>query len=183
MVRRALLVTFTVATLLLVRTAFADTPTRIAFEVDETFQSGFLTQRCGIPVWVHREGSGTTTLFYDNAGALIREIDTFPAGIRWTYYAPSTGKSFTEVIHSPVMILFPDGTDVGALAIVIFNGVVRTSGPGSPRNVGRQVLEAVVTGSDADGVPFIEPVNVTSEAGQFDVLPVAQARCALLTDP
>ena len=53
---------------------------RISFAIDETFQSGFLTSRCGTPVWVHVQGTGTMLLFYDNSGQLIREMEVMPGG-------------------------------------------------------------------------------------------------------
>lgn len=102
-----------------------------------TFPSEFLTALCGIPVSIHLQGGGTTTLFYDQNGTrVIRELDTLAEGLTTTIFSPidagGTGKSFTDVTHSPATFLYPEGTEIGDPAIVILNGVQRTSGAGKP---------------------------------------------------
>lgn len=186
--RRALRAVSSVATLLLiVAPATAASPTRIPFEIDETFPSGSLTAVCGVPVWVHVEGGGTTTLFHDQSGQVSRELDTLAEGARTTIFSPldagGTGKSFTDVTHSPATFLYPQGTDIGDPATVIINGVQRTSGPGNPRIVGHEVFQGVIIGFTPDGVPIVDTVAIISQAGQFDVAAVLQARCAALIDP
>lgn len=167
--------------------AAAMPPTRISFEFDVTFPSDFLTDACGIPVWVHEQGAGTTTLHYDSDGQLVRELDTLAPGVTVTIFSPvelgGTGMSFTDVTHAPSTFLYADGTDIGDTAIVILNGVQRTSGPGNPRLVGRQVYEGVIIDFTPEGVPVVDPVNLISESGQFDVAAVLQARCAALSGP
>jgi len=186
MQRPALLAGLTLATLLLSATSVcANSPTRISFEIDETFPNDFLTAVCNVPVWVHVEGAGTTTLFHDASSTqLIREFDILPGGLTTTIYSPvqlgGTGKSFTEVTQSPATFLYPDGTDVGDPAFVILNGVQRTSGPGNPRIVGYQVFEAIIIGVTPDGVPIADPVALLFQAGQFDLGAVLEARCELL---
>jgi hypothetical protein len=64
---------------------------------------------------------------------------------------------------------------------VILNGVQRTSEPGNPRLVGRQVYEGVIIDFTPEGVPVVDPVNLISESGQFDAAAVLQARCAALS--
>lgn len=167
--------------------AAAMPPTRIFFEFDETFPSDFLTDACGIPVWIHEQGAGTTTLHYDGNGQLVRELDSLAPGATATIFSPielgGTGMSFTDVTHAPSTFLYADGTDIGDTAIVILNGVQRTSGPGNPRLVGRQVYEGVIIDFTPDGVPVVDPVNLISESGQFDAAAVLQARCAALSSP
>src|SRR5437867_1620910 len=88
------------ATLLLfVAPVTAAPPTRIPFELDVTLPSGFLTAACGIPVYVHLQGGGTTTLYYDKSGTrVVRELDTLAEGLTTTIFSPveqgGTGKSF-----------------------------------------------------------------------------------------
>jgi len=184
--RPSLFAGVTMATLLLSATSVcATSPTRISFEIDETFPNDFLTAVCNLPVWIHVEGAGTTTLFHDaSATEVIREFDILPGGLTTTIYSPvqlgGTGKSFTDVTQSPTTFLYPDGTDVGDPAFVILNGVQRTSGPGNPRIVGHQVFEAVIIGVTLDGVPIADPVALLFQAGQFDLGAVLEARCALL---
>jgi hypothetical protein len=135
-------------------------------------------------VFTTKQGTGTATLFYDNSGGLVREIDVMPGGLRSTYYAPQTGKSFTETIHTPIIWLFPDGAYEGAFALRIVHGVQLTAGPlGTALVVGREVDEAIVTGISLDGIPELDVGNAISLAGQFDIEALIDARCALLTDP
>jgi hypothetical protein len=184
---RSTLIAAATQALFLAAPVLAAPPTRIPLELDETFQSRFLSNACGVPVWVHIEGTGTITLFYSRNGALIRELQTYPQGVTSTYYSPvelgGTGKSLTQVIHSPITILYPDGTEIGDPAIAIYNGVQLTAGPGNARIVGHEVREAVIVGFTPEGTPLIEEGEAITQAGQFDVAPVVEARCELLTDP
>jgi hypothetical protein len=169
-------------------TVAAAPPTRIPFTVDATFPSDVLTALCGIPVSVHLQGGGTTTLFYDRSGThVIRELDTLAEGATTTIFSPidagGTGKSFTEVTHSPATFLYPEGTEIGDPAIVMINGVQRTSGPGNPRIVGHEVDQGVIIDFTPDGVPVVDTVALISQSGQFDTAAVLQARCATLTGP
>ena len=164
----------------------AAAPTRIQFELDVTFPSDVLTGLCGIPVFIHLQGGGTTTLYYDKTGTqLIRESDTLPAGIVTTIFSPveegGTGKSFTDVTHGPAVFEYPEGTELGAPAIVNLYGVQRTSGPGNPRLVGREVYDGVIIDFTPDGVPVVDTVALISQSGQFDVAAVLQARCAAIS--
>lgn len=174
--------------LLLIAPASAAPPTRIQFEFDETFPSGFLTALCGIPVYAHVQGAGTTTLYYDKSGTkVVRELDTLAEGLTTTIFSPvelgGTGKFFTDVTHAPSMFLYPEGSGIGDPAIVILNGVQRTSGPGNPRIVGHEVDEGVIIGYTPEGVPIVDIVALISQSGQFDLTAVLEARCAALTDP
>jgi hypothetical protein len=168
---------------LAVGSATAVPPTRVDFEVDETFPSDFLSVVCGTDVFVHVQGTGTTSLYYDRNGNLQREFDRLSAGFTSTIFAPDTGKSFSEVLHNTSTFLYPDGTEVGDTAIVITNGVQRTSGPGDPRIVGHQVLEGVIIGYTAELVPIVDPVLLVQASGQFDLEAVIAARCDALTGP
>lgn len=187
MERRILFFATGLATLLFVAPVTAARPTHIPFEFDETFPSGLLTALCGIPVYVHAQGAGTTTLYYDQSGTqVIRELDTLAEGVTTTIFSPveqgGTGKSFTDVTHAPTTFVYPEGTEIGDPAIVIFNGVQRTSGPGNPRLVGHEVYDGVIIDYTPDGVPIVDTVALISQSGQFDVIAVLQARCAALTN-
>ena len=188
MQRRALVSVTALATLLLLNThATSAPPTRIDFAFDEIFPSPFLTDFCGFPVLVHVQGAGTTTLHYDQDGKLVRELDTLAQGATTTIFSPvglgGTGKSFSDETHAPSTFLYPNGAEIGDTAIVILNGVQRTSGPGNPRIVGRESYEGVIIDYTPDGVPVVDPMVLTSQHGQFDLEAVLQARCVALTGP
>lgn len=176
------------ALVLFVNSVNAVQPTRIPFEVDVTFPSERLTALCGIPVSIHLQGSGTTTLFYNQSGTrVIRELDTLAGGATITIFSPidagGTGKSFTDVTHSPATFLYPEGTEIGDPAIVILNGVQLTSGPGSSRIVGHEVEEGIIVGFTPEGIPVVDTVATISQSGQFDLDAVLQARCTKLSSP
>lgn len=184
--QRAFVSVTALATLLLVSThATSVPPTRVGFAFDEIFPSEFLTAFCGFPVFVHVQGAGTTTLHYDQDENLVRELDTLAAGATTTIFSPvelgGTGESFTDEAHAPSTFLYPNGTDIGDTAIVILNGVQRTSGPGNPRIVGRESYEGVIIDYTPDGVPVVDPMVLTSQHGQFDLEAVLEARCDALT--
>lgn len=183
--RAASAAVFAAASLMLSSPAAADQPTRIDFTFDLTIPSETLTELCGVPVYIHQSGSGTSTLFSDRSGDLVRELDTLAAGLTTTVFSPieegGTGESFTEVTHQPSTFAYPEGTDLGAPVIISLFGVQRTSGPGGPRIVGRQVLEGVIIGYTDDGVPIADVVGVLSMSGQFDIDAVLAERCDLLT--
>jgi hypothetical protein len=174
------------ATLLLfVASVTAAPPTRFPFEVDETFPGAFLTGLCGFPVYVHVQGSGITTLYYDESGTqVVREIDTLAEGLTTTIFSPlelgGTGKSFTEVMRAPGIFQYPEGTEIGDLAILVVNGVQLTSGPGNPRLVGHEVYEGEIIGYTPEGIPLVDITALISQSGQFDVDAVLTARCAAL---
>jgi hypothetical protein len=172
------------AVLLLVTTAAAAPPTRLDFEDDETFPS-FFTDLCGVPVFLHIEGSGTNTLFYDQDGNVIRELDTIPGGLEFTLFSPEeaggTGKSLSFSLYGTVTFRYPEGIDVGDPATVTIVGA-EGQAAGGPARAGRQVFHGVIIGYTADGVPIVEPVTLISESGvSRDPAVVIAERCAILT--
>lgn len=182
MMKRCALYCAILGTLLLGR-ADASPPTRIPFEFDDTFHSGFLSRTCGIPVYVHTQGAGIITLFYDAMGAqIIREIDTLPNGATTTYFSPDTGRSLTQVVHTPVTYVYLGGTDIGDPVIAITNGVQFTSGTGNPRVVGHEMRDGAIVELTPEGFPIVELFDAVSQSGQFDINAVVRARCAILTD-
>jgi hypothetical protein len=154
-------------------------------EVDATFQSQFWSNTCGVPVFIHQEGTLTFRLFPDSN--VIHEVDTFP-GFTITVFSPveegGTGKSFTYLLPAPVRILYPEGTDLGDPGIIIITGAIDFAAPGGPVIAGRQVLEGVIVDYTPEGIPFVDPVEELSTSGHFPEFEAfAAARCAFLTDP
>jgi hypothetical protein len=87
-----------------------------------------LTAACGFPVIVSLEGGIHIMLRTDKNGVL-HELDTFSD---WsiTYTAPSQGTSFSFKF-GPATFVYPEGTAVGAPAIITLRGV-NTHFPGFP---------------------------------------------------
>ena len=187
--RLALLVAVAATTLsLLASEGTASPPTRISFDIDDTFPSPFLSAVCGVPVEIRTQGRVTVTLYHDKSETVVKEIDTTPGGVTVTRSSPAsepggTGKSFTTVEHATLRTLYPEGNSVGDPAILIVTGLQRVAGPGAARFVGRQVFDGEIIGVTPEGIPIAEPVELVSESGQFSAPDFFQAICDRLTDP
>ena len=113
--RRALFVATATILSLVASEGTASPPTRVSFDVDDTFPSPFLSAVCGIPVHVRQQGRVIVTLYRDKTGTqVVKEIDTVPGGVTVTRSSPAsepggTGKSFTTVEHTAFKTLYPRG--------------------------------------------------------------------------
>jgi len=143
---------------------------------DDTFLAMGATRLCHFEVWVHVEGDFHFTLFYDNAGNIVREVDTFPS-FRVTVYAPSTGKSYTSARPAVLHTTYTDGASIGSAAIAAEVGLFEKI-DGIAMVGGRFVYEAVVVDYDDAGVPLIRFVSEISTSGPQANIPVA--RCAAM---
>ena len=93
-------------------------------------------------MFVHLEGNANATLFYDKNGTLIREIDVNQS-LTATFFAPSTGESFSYPSAGPFIQEYVDGGAVGSPVIATLAGFLRGTGS-TPPNAGRIVFDAVV---------------------------------------
>jgi hypothetical protein len=166
--------------------AGADPPTRLTFEVDVTFPSPLWSSVCGVPVFVRQQFTATATLFVDGDGSVISEIDTTP-GSRFTYFSPveagGTGRSFTYGGAAVLRTVYPEGAELGAPAILYFNGIQGFAAPGQPA-AGHDVYLGEVAFVTPDGIPVTDIVAPIADAGHFpDFATFAEARCGYLTAP
>jgi hypothetical protein len=169
-----------IATMLFTATAPAAPPRRFSFAIDDTFPSSFLSLVCGFDVFIHLEGTANAKLFFDRNGTLIREIDTQP-NLRITFFAPSTGKSFTYPVAGAFIQDYSGGSAVGDPVIATLTGVLDGTGS-TPPDAGRLVINAVVIDISPEGIPVVDFVSEISASGHFNE-DVAAARCATLSDP
>jgi hypothetical protein len=165
--------------------ATAGPPVSSTEHVDFTFQSQFWSDTCGVPVFIHQEGTVTVRLVTDSN--VIHEVDTFP-GWTVTVFSPieegGTGKSFTYLQPYPIHFLYPEGTDIGDPGIGIFTGALDFAAPGGPVIAGRQVLEGIIFDYTPEGIPIVDFSQELSTSGHFPEFEAfAAARCAFLTDP
>jgi hypothetical protein len=177
--RRMALLLGLVASLLFAATGAAAPPTRITFAFDDTFPS-FLSAVCGFDVFVHLEGTATSTLFFDPTGTLNREIDTQPS-LTITFSAPSTGKSFSYPAAGAFIQDYSNGGVVGSPAIATVTGVLNGTGSTAP-NAGKLVFNAVVVATTPEGIPVVDFTSEISTSGHFND-DLAAARCAALSGP
>lgn len=156
--------------------AAAEQPLQERFHVDNDIRLGAASAVCGFEVRGHFEGDRHFTVFYDNTGAIVREVDTFPS-LTLTVYAPSTGKSYTSVSPAVLITYYTDGAAIGSHATAFTAGLAERI-PGVDMNGGRFVFDAVVIGYDEAGVPLIRFVAEISSVGPDYDTTIAAARCA-----
>ena len=108
---------------------------------------------CGYEVTVTLTGTGSATLVYNDAGLIIREVDTEPAArITWS----GNGRSFSYPTSSQIFVTsYPEGATIGAPAQTISTGFYGKA-PGSIPNAGPDVLLGHVVAFSAEGVPIVE---------------------------
>jgi hypothetical protein len=152
------------------RVAGAVPPEHSVEHVDETFT---IEDECDFPVVVHVEGDVRHTVFFDQAGNVVRELEVFPR-FRVTFTNPETGKSISTVSPSVVHVTInPDGSAV--VAVTGLSGhLIVGGGPPLAADVGRIVF--FFSG------PEDEEPDIIFQAGQFNMGPFPQL-CDVLADP
>jgi len=156
-------------------TATADPPLQFWRHSDFTFRTAGASAVCGFDVFVHIEGGGRATLFYDTNGTIQREVDSAP-NLKVTIFAPSTGKSFTYAFAGALLTTYNDGGVVGSTGIAVATGIDQRY-PGAGVNAGRTVWEVEVFEIDEAGIPITDFVSVISETGSDLNSSIAVARC------
>ena len=143
----------------------ADAPLHLRRFVDFTTHRPELSELCGFDVYRRLEGPVDITLFSNDEGDPLHEIDTSPSAVV-TYFAPVTGRSVsfpgTGTLNTDY---YPDGTAIASVDGILT--LVHVPASGSPLliNNGRLVFTAVVTGT-ADGVPIIsDPIEILFVSG------------------
>ena len=146
-----------------------------------SFRDNALSDACGFDVFDVFAGNINVTLFYDQSGTLIREIDTFPA-TTIGFAAPSTGKSIVSASPAVGHIDYTGGAAVGTPAVLTITGLQLMVQPGVMLT-GRQVFDTTVVDITPEGIPVTPPMNLISQSGNFfsgDTTPLV---CAALSGP
>jgi hypothetical protein len=135
------------------------------------------TARCGFDIFADAEGRSHYIVFYDNAGAIVSEVDVFPA-LKITVYAPSTGKSYTTVSPAVLHTYYTEGARIGSVATGELTGLLEKVDD-IQMDSGRLVFLSHVVGYDGAGVPLIggAPTVISSVGPNLDTPPIGQARC------
>jgi hypothetical protein len=137
--------------------------------VDETFP----IDACSFTVLFHIEGDVRHTVFFDQAGNVVGELEVFP-GFQVTFTNAETGKSISTVSPSVShATINPDGSAV--VAITGLSGhLIVGGGPPQASDVGRIVFFF-------SGPEDQEP-DIIFQAGNFNMGPFPQL-CDVLADP
>ena len=163
--RHLVMLALAAAALVSAGTATANAPIRATTTLDNvTFQDGFLTTACNLPVYLTLNGTIKATLFLDNNGNVVREVDTQPGGTL-TYSSGHASISFPFSIISHTD--YSAGTSVGSPVTITLTGNIGSFtgivGPGT----GRLVLSGDVFAVDSNGVPLTEFTGLVSMSGNF----------------
>jgi hypothetical protein len=150
-------------------------PLREWLHQDVTVRLGVASAVCGFDVFGHFEGDVHFTVFYDQNGSIVSEIDTFPS-FKATVYAPSTGKSYTSASPAVLHTQYTDGAAIGSTATAEVTGLLEKF-DGVNMEGGRLVFEGVVVGIDPAGVPLIRFVREISSSGPHIDTVIGVARC------
>ena len=162
--------------------AWATPPTHFHhLPFNSSFLDGPLSAACGFDVFDVFAGPADVTLFYDQSGTLIREIDTFPT-TTFSFAAPSTGKSIGSRSPAVGIADYTGGGAVGTPAIVSLTGLQLMLQPGVIFT-GRQMFDAVVVDHSPEGIPITIFTNLISQSGNFFSGDIAPLVCAALSGP
>jgi hypothetical protein len=176
--RRALVLAISAVVMLLFGTsAAASPPLRDWGHYDDTVRLAGASNACGFDIFGHFVGDFHFTVFYDNAGNIVREVDTFPSA-KLTIFAPSTGRSYTSANPAVLHTTYTNGAAIGSTAIASLTGLLEKVG-NVDMDSGRVVFEGVVDHYE-NGVPFINFVSLISTSGPDLDAFVGVQRCAAM---
>jgi hypothetical protein len=71
---------------------------QVDIHLDDHFQSEFLSEACGVDVFIDVVGDLKVTLVYNQSGLVVRQTEKVGGGT-FTYRSPDTGKSFSFPIQ------------------------------------------------------------------------------------
>jgi|SRR6267143_93963 len=157
--------------------ASADQPLQVRRHVDADVPANAASRICGFEIRAHFVGDANITLFYDNDGNIVREVDTFPS---WnvTVYRPGTDQAYSSASPQVLHFQYTNGAAIGSTVTVEATGLLEKI-PGIGMESGREVFESVVTGYDAVGVPLTRFVREISSSGpDLPLQPFGRNRCA-----
>ena len=142
--------------------ANAPRPVHLQNVIDESesFQSDFLSNACGFDVTITISRAIDVTLIYNDAGLVVREIDTTPAG---TVTFSSTYGSFSFPSALTGIFTYPGGATLGSTANITFSGLSGHVPGFTASNAGIEiVVNALVVGFSPEGIPDAEATDETS---------------------
>ena len=155
-----------------------------AIDISNSFQSPLLSEACGFPVTVTATGAVDVTLIYNDAGLVVRHIETTPAATT-TFSSPYGSFSFPQAVTG--VFTYPGGATLGSTANFTSSGLLRFGlVPGfGVSNAGIDIVaNAVVVGFTPEGIPiveFTESTVVISHGNRNSDEEIFNAICAALS--
>lgn len=156
------------------------TARQVHITLDDHFQDDFLTEQCGVDVFIDVVGDLQVTLVYNRSGLIVREIDRAGGG-RVTYSSPDTGNSFSFPIQ-PSQWDYGSGAVVGSPVVVSFTGLMGHVPGFIDSDAGLFRFLGIVEGFDEFGIPEVEFQEVIADRGNRNSGDeIVAAICAELT--
>jgi hypothetical protein len=180
--KRLLVVGVTVTATLLAMSsgARAAAPRIETIDVNVSVVDTYFTQRCGFEVRFFNVGTFRSTLFVDETGTIVREIDTYP-GDNAGWSSPASGRSIVFPNGAVLITEYPNGTALGGAATTTGHGL-SAKVPGIAADAGTAVFAGHVAFIDADGVPIVSFDRLISTNGHSSDPAVFEAAvCAALS--
>ena len=184
MIGRAVACGLAVAALLSASSAArADGPEHYSFDASFSFLHPYLSQRCGTPVVWSKTGTDHATVWRNDAGVVVRELDYSPAS-KITISAPLLGTSFTAVRSTLSTWDYGAGARLGSEVTITQHGLLGNVPGHMAAEAGTTTIITTVTGFTPEGSPMANPhegtiVRQTGNPVDPDV--EAAAVCAALT--
>ena len=167
---------------LLMAASSSATARQVHVTIDNHFQDPFLTEACGVDVFVDVVADLQVTLVYNSDGLVVREIDRAGGGTV-TYRSPDTGKSFSFAFQ-PSQWDYGSGAVVGSTATVSFTGLFGHVPGRLSSEAGLFRFLGIVTGFSEEGIPEVEFQEVIADRGnRHSGEEIVAAICEELTDP
>ena len=147
-------------------------------DLSTEFVSPFLSDACGFPVTSTTENVADVTLFYDENGLIIREIQRSPGG-RSTL--SGNGNSITFSLPRVQVFTYPSGATIGAPASGKFLGADGHV-PGIGATAGQYEVTGTVTGFTPEGLPIVTVENQEFHGNEPSPATIIAAICGALED-
>jgi hypothetical protein len=160
----------------------ASGPDRVTVDISESQTSASLSEACGTEVVVTVSGTQEITLWRNEEGLVVRELDRTP-GAFITWSAPETGQSTKTRADLVSTWDYGDGAVLGGPVTFEFHGMrFHLPGSGTGTYAWREVSEGDVDGFDPGGVPAVDDGTLVSLVGHVpEDFDFAEAVCGLLT--
>jgi hypothetical protein len=171
--------------ILVVLALFVAAPTgatarQVHITINDSFQDDFLTEQCGVDVFIDVVGDLQVTLVYNRSGLIVREIDRAGGG-RITYRSPETGNAFSFPIQ-PSQWDYGSGAVLGSPVVVSFTGLMGHVPGFIDSDAGLFRFLGIVEGFDEFGIPEVEFQEVIADRGNRNSgEEIVAAICAELT--
>ena len=181
---KAILPTIAITALMAAPTAApARAPEHYTFDASFSFTHPYLSQRCGTQVIWSKTGTDRATIWRNDAGLVIRELDYSPAS-KITISAPLLGTSFTAVRSTLSTWDYGAGAELGSPVTITQHGLLGGVPGQMPAEAGTTTITTTVTGFTPEGVPIANPHEgtvVRQTGNPVDPDLEAAAVCAELT--